>query len=95
VDNPVCGDSVQLELHVSETGLIQQAWFTGMGCVISQASASMLVEHIEGKTLDILASFTAQNMLDLFRARLTPGRQRCCLLTWEALRTLINASPGN
>ena len=52
VDNPVCGDSVQLELRVSETGQIEQAWFTGVGCVISQASASMLVEHIEGQMLD-------------------------------------------
>ena len=89
VDNPVCGDSVQLDLRVSETGQIEQAWFTGVGCVISQASASMLVEHIEGKTFDALAGFTAQDMLHLFRARLTPGRQRCCVLAWTAFREIV------
>ena len=89
LDNPVCGDSVTLELQVSDTGLIDQAWFTGTGCIISQASASMLVEHIEGQTLEALSNFTAQNMLDLFRARLTPRRQQCCLLSWQALRRIV------
>jgi len=90
VDKPVCGDSVQLQLQISDAGLIQQAWFTGAGCVISQASASMLVEHIEGQTLDAVSSFTAQDVLNLVPARLITGRQRCCLLSWEALRLMIS-----
>jgi len=89
VDNPVCGDSVQIEMEVSDSGRIEQAWFIGAGCVISQASASMLVQYIEGKTLDTLSSCTAQDMLHLFRARLTTGRQQCCVLAWKALRELI------
>jgi nitrogen fixation protein NifU and related proteins len=89
IDNPVCGDSVQLELQVSDAGLIEQAWFTGTGCVISQASASMLIEHIEGQSIEALSNFTAQDMLHLFRARLTPLRQRCCLLSWQALCQLL------
>ena len=88
IDNPVCGDSVQLELQVSDTGIIEQAWFTGTGCVISQASASILVEHLEGQLLSTLRSFSAEDMLHLFRARLTPLRQRCCLLSWEAFRQI-------
>jgi len=91
VDNPVCGDSVQLELRVANARLIEQAWFTGTGCVISQASASMFVEHIEGKTIEVLSDFTAQDMLDLFGARLTPRRQQCCLLAWLALCQLIQS----
>ena len=89
IDNPVCGDTVQLELRLSDAGVIEQAWFTGTGCVISQASASMLVEHVEGQTVEALGNFTAQDMLCLFRARLTPLRQRCCLLSWEAFRQLL------
>ena len=89
VDNPVCGDSAQLELRVDDSGFVSEAWFTGTGCIISQASASMLVEHIEGQTLEALSNFTAQNMLDLFRARLTPRRQQCCLLSWQALRRIV------
>ena len=92
IDNPICGDSVTLELQVSNAGVIEQAWFTGAGCVISQASASMLVEHIEGQSVDALSAFTAQDMLHLFRARLTPHRQQCCLLAWQALRQLLCAT---
>lgn len=89
LDNPICGDYVQLELLVSETGVVEQAWFTGAGCVISQASASMLAEHIEGQSLDALSIFTAQDMLHLFRARLTPNRQQCCLHAWKVLHEII------
>jgi len=92
IDNPVCGDSIQLELQASDGGLIEQAWFTGTGCIISQASASMLVEHIEGKTIEQLTSFAAQDMLHLFRARLTPLRQQCCLLSWKALQLLLQTA---
>lgn len=94
IDNPVCGDSVQIELQVSDAGVIEEAWFTGTGCVISQASASMLVEHIEGQSLEALSSFTAQDMLHLFQARLTPRRQQCCLLVWQALCQLVGDIEG-
>ena len=83
---------VQLELQVSDAGIIEQAWFTGTGCVISQSSASMLVEYIEGRTLEELSSFGAEDMLQLFRARLTPLRQQCCLLAWKALQQLLIAT---
>ena len=92
IDNPLCGDSVQLELQISDAGLIEQAWFTGTGCIISQSSASMLVEYIEGRTLDGLYDFTVEDMLHLFCARLTPHRQQCCLLAWKALRQLTIVS---
>jgi nitrogen fixation NifU-like protein len=85
VDNPVCGDSVQVELVVSNTGIIEQAWFTGVGCIISQAAASMLIQHIEGQSLNLIRTFSANDMLALFRARLTARRQHCCLLGWKAL----------
>ncbi|HUG70209.1 MAG TPA: iron-sulfur cluster assembly scaffold protein [Pirellulaceae bacterium] len=88
VDNPVCGDSVELQLGVCESRIVFQAWYTGSGCIISQASASMLVEYIEGKSLEQLSSFTAEDMLSLFGARLTPHRQQCCLLAWQALQKL-------
>jgi nitrogen fixation protein NifU and related proteins len=89
VDNPVCGDSVQLELMVSTAGIINQARYTGTGCIISQAAASMLTQHIGGQSFTILRSFAAADMLTLFRAPLTPRRQQCCLLPWLALKTIM------
>ena len=47
--NPICGDRVILDLSISE-GLIADAAFTGEGCSITQASASMMTELLPGLT---------------------------------------------
>ncbi len=89
-DNPLCGDVVRVELAVN-SGRVEQAWFSGEGCCISQAAASMLVEAVEGKTLDEVQKFTGEDMLRLFGARLTPNRQKCCLLSWRVLQSALFA----
>jgi len=89
VDNTVCGDSVQLDLSIDNAGVITEAWFTAQGCIISQAAASMLVEHLKGMVMSDALAFTAEDMLALFGARLLPRRQRCCLLAWEAMRRAL------
>lgn len=87
-DNPLCGDVVSIQLRLND-GRIDEAWFDGDGCCISQASASMLVEAMERKTVDEIQQFTAAEMLDLFGAKLTPNRQKCCLLPWRALQQAV------
>jgi nitrogen fixation NifU-like protein len=98
-DNPLCGDVVRIELQVAPDGTIRDIWFDGEGCCISQASASMLVEEMAGKTVEDVKSFTADQMLELFGARLTPNRQKCCLLSWRVLQSAIfsptDAHPPN
>lgn len=86
-DNPLCGDVVSIELSVDPDERVVDAWFQGDGCCISQASASMLVERIQGMTLEEIRKFSAEEMLSLFGARLTPNRQKCCLLSWRVLQT--------
>ena len=88
--NPLCGDRIQLELKLGDDR-VEEAWFDGEGCCISQASASMLCEKIEGKTLDEAKNFSAQDMLALFGPRLTPNRQKCCLLSWRVLQQAIHS----
>lgn len=48
----------------------------------------MLIEHIEGRTVEALARCIAQHMLRPFQVRFTPRRQQCCLLAWQAMRYL-------
>jgi nitrogen fixation NifU-like protein len=96
--NPLCGDVVRIELQLGPDGKIVDAFFTGAGCVISQASASMLLEKMQGKTLDDVKHFSAEDMLKLYGARLTPNRQKCCLLSWKVLQSAVYsplASGGN
>ena len=93
-DNPLCGDVIQVELQIDAQERIRSAWFDGDGCCISQASASMLMEKIEGMTIDELKQFSAQDMLALFGARLTPNRQKCCLLSWRVVQAAVHAPVG-
>src|SRR5262249_47306802 len=88
-DNPLCGDCVRIELRIDDAGHIEEAFFDGDGCCISQASASMLLEHIDGRSVEEVKQLKADDMLALFGARLTPNRQKCCLLGWRVLQTAI------
>ena len=87
--NAACGDWVRLELRLNEADRVEAAYFEGGGCVISQAAASLLCEHIEGRTLGDLASLTAADMLDLINVPLLPRRQRCGLLAFRVLKTIV------
>lgn len=90
-NNPLCGDVVHIDLKLAADGSVEEAWFDGTGCVISQASASMLMEQIEGKSLDEVRQFSAQQMLELFGPKLTPNRQKCCLLSWRVLQSAVHS----
>ena len=50
--NPSCGDHLVLQLKVNCDRIIEEAAFTGDGCAISQASTSMMIDLIEGKTVE-------------------------------------------
>ena len=88
-ENPLCGDQVRLELLVDENRRVKEARFDGHGCAISQAAASILTKEIEGKTVDELKTFQAPKMLELLRVRLTASRQKCGLLPFKVLKTMI------
>ena len=87
-DNPLCGDVIRIELKI-DNDQVKEAWFEGDGCCISQSAASMLVEKMEGQSIDAIRDFTAEQMLELFQAKLTPNRQKCCLLSWKVLQSAV------
>jgi nitrogen fixation NifU-like protein len=90
-DNPLCGDVIRMELQIDEKGTMKEVYFNGDGCCISQAAASMLAEKFNGKHIDEVKNFTAIDMLELLGTRLTPNRQKCCLLSWRVLQMAIYA----
>ncbi|MBD1373819.1 SUF system NifU family Fe-S cluster assembly protein [Hazenella sp. IB182357] len=60
LNNPTCGDKIYLQMRV-EDGKIVDAKFTGEGCSISMASASMMTEAVKGLTVD-----ESLKLVDLF-----------------------------
>jgi nitrogen fixation NifU-like protein len=49
--NPLCGDKITVTLEL-EDDVVKDVAFTGAGCAISTASASLMTESIKGKTVD-------------------------------------------
>jgi len=83
-------DRVQIELLATPDGTISEAWFLAEGCILSQASASILVEKIEGMTIDEAKAISAEEMLELVGDCPGLSRQRCLLLPWRALQTALD-----
>lgn len=89
--NPTCGDELKLHVRRDDSGAkIEEARFEGRGCMVAIASASRLLERIQGKALASVAKMTADDVLEIFAAPLTPGRINCALLPWDALRKLTD-----
>ena len=89
-ESPLCGDWVRVSLQISAGDRIEQAWFDGDGCVISQAAASLLIEQIEGMTRQQVRQFSAAQMLQLVGPGLLPSRQKCCLLPWRVVQRALD-----
>jgi nitrogen fixation NifU-like protein len=88
--NPLCGDRITLQLRVTD-GQIAGVGFTGRGCAISQASASLLTDEIKGKLVDAAAGMTSSDVLDLLGIDISPARMKCALLSLETLQGAIGA----
>ncbi len=86
--NPLCGDTVHLEMIINE-GRIEDIKFVGRGCSISQASASILTETVKGKSISSLTELTDQKYLMELGVSLGPARERCALLSLNALRKAV------
>lgn len=86
--NPLCGDALTLYVK-TEDDKIADASFTGSGCAVSQASASLLTEHIKGKTVKEAAEFNSAGMFGLLGIPISPARTKCALLSLKALHPAV------
>ena len=87
--NPLCGDRITLMLGIGEDGVIDEVAFTGRGCAISQASASMLTDEIKGKPLTEIARLGSKDILDTLGIPISPARLKCALLSLDTLRRAL------
>jgi nitrogen fixation NifU-like protein len=82
----VCGDEVRIDVRVKGDRVAEVA-FSGRGCAVSQAAASVLTELIATMTLDDVESLTEDDLLAAIGVHLTPARLECALLSLTVLRT--------
>ena len=87
--NPLCGDRITLMLGINDQGAVEEVAFTGRGCAISQASASMLTDEIKGKPLAEIARLGRRDVLDNLGIEISPARMKCAMLSLETLRDAV------
>lgn len=87
--NPLCGDVIRIDLHVNNDDIVDKVAFEGKGCAISQASASMLAEIIEGKPLDDVKNISKEDILEMLGIEIGPVRMKCALLSLKTLKAGI------
>lgn len=85
--NPLCGDQVRIELLI-EDNIIRDVRFSGRGCAISQASASMLTDDIKGMSVEEARKYGKEELLELIGIPLAnnPVRLKCALLSLKAFK---------
>ena len=90
-ENPSCGDKIRIDIAI-KNDIVTDIKFSGEGCAISQAAASLLTEYVKGKKRTVLKKMEKTAMLQLLGLELSPTRLRCGLLALETLHKAINTN---
>ncbi|HVB62052.1 MAG TPA: SUF system NifU family Fe-S cluster assembly protein [Ktedonobacteraceae bacterium] len=86
--NPLCGDQLAIDLLI-DGDRVQEVRFQGRGCAISQATASMLSEMIEGKTVDEVVKLGKDEVLEALGIPISPARMKCAFLSLRVLHSSL------
>lgn len=83
--NSLCGDEIRLTGKI-KNGNLSEIKFTGEGCAISKASASLFTEKVKGMSLTEIKKLMHEDVLSELGIILTPARTKCALLIYQALQ---------
>jgi len=86
-NNPLCGDELKVTIAVDDDGRVADLRFTGHGCAISQASASLASDEVKGMKVDDLLRLDRAFILDLLGIELSATRLKCGLLSLKVLKS--------
>ena len=84
-NNPLCGDKISMQVNVVND-VVADIAFSGEGCAISLASASILTETLKGKTLSEAKGFQPKDLTNLLGIEVGPVRIKCALLPLEVFK---------
>ena len=86
--NPLCGDRIRIQLHVND-GAVVDARFTADACAICIASASVLTEHVRGKSVREANSVDLPWINQALEGAPPPGRVKCAALPLDTMHRAL------
>ena len=88
--NPTCGDEMSITIRLDDARqLVADVAFTGRGCAISQASASILTDELRGLTLTELEAIDPKEVVENLGVPIGPARLKCALLVYKVLQGAV------
>ena len=85
-DNPLCGDVIRMDARLDKNGRISEITWSGDGCAISQAAASILTDEVKGMTLEEAKNFPKEKLLEMIGVPLSMARVKCALLSLKVMK---------
>ncbi len=86
--NLSCGDAVSFQVKLAKDKITDIAW-SGQGCVLSQAAASLLAENVIGKKSATILKYNSETVVKLLGITPGPNRLKCALLSLDALKKAL------
>lgn len=88
VGAPACGDVMQIQLKITEDGIIEDARFKTYGCGSAIASSSLVTEWVKGKSIDEAEEIKNTDIAE--ELELPPVKIHCSILAEDAIKAAIS-----